>query len=75
MRELSNYPPGVSGNEWQITGICPECGLDGDECDAVAEPVKTTECCACCIAASERGELDHKLGNECPCPPCDYCQP
>lgn len=25
---MSNYPPGVTGNEWQIAGM-PECGRNG----------------------------------------------
>jgi len=32
-------------------------------------------CCVCCVAAAERGELDHELGDKCPHPTCDYCSP
>lgn len=34
-----------------------------------------TPCCACCIAASERGELPPEhgpIGDRCPFPPCEY---
>lgn len=27
----SNYPPGVGGNEWQITGECPGCSAGPDD--------------------------------------------
>jgi len=30
-------------------------------------------CCRCCEAAAERGELDHKVGHDCPYLPCDFC--
>lgn len=30
-------------------------------------------CCGCCVAAHERGELNHVLHGGCPYPPCDWC--
>lgn len=32
-----------------------------------------SECCRCCEAAAERGDLDHRLGAVCPYPVCDWC--
>jgi len=32
-------------------------------------------CCDCCVAADERGELDHEVGDHCPYAPCNYHQP
>ena len=32
-------------------------------------------CCECCVAASERGELDHAVGRACPYLPCNWHQP
>lgn len=46
-----------------------ELGLD-EKRDTTGSP-----CCRCCEAADERGELDHELGDDCPYPRCDWCQP
>lgn len=45
---------------------------DGDVTDyqeLTVTPIQS--CCLCCIAAAERGELDHTVG-QCNYPPCDW---
>lgn len=54
---LSNYPPGVTGNENHLTGVvrCTDCGRDitraweNDECEDVEWPT----CPDCCREPSE----------------------
>jgi hypothetical protein len=38
MGGFSNYPPGVTGNEWQITGLCPDCGGECEEGECPGPP-------------------------------------
>lgn len=50
---LSNYPPGVTGNEWQIAGLdtdppesCEDCGyeLSEDEAPDYGDAVRCPKC-------------------------------
>ena len=51
------------------------CLTDAERHDVDDMPEPVNPCCSCCVAADERGELDHELHGGCPYPPCPWHSP